>query len=360
MAGNTFGNLFKVTNWGESHGPAIGAVVDGCPSNLKISTTEIQKELNRRRPGQSEVSTPRKERDRVEILSGVLEGKTTGTPISLMIRNKDYKSEDYSTFTEIYRPGHADYTYKMKFGIRDPFGGGRSSARITAGHVAAGAIAKKYLNEKYNIQITGFVKKVKDISVDVDPLKVEPHVVENNIVRCPDPKIAKEMIKLIEDHKERGESVGGIIECCVKNVPVGLGEPVFSKLNADLAHAIMSINATKGFEIGDGFGVAELTGSQNNDEFTINENGTIKTKTNHAGGIYGGISSGMPLIFRVAFKPVPTIGKEQNTVNEKGEKVKLAAKGRHDPCVVPRAVPIVEAMTAITLMDHVLMHQSKQ
>ena len=360
MAGNTFGNLFKVTNWGESHGPAIGVVVDGCPSNLEISAAEIQKELNRRRPGQSDVSTPRKERDQVEILSGVLDGKTTGTPISLMIRNKDYKSEDYSSFTEIYRPGHADFTYKMKYGIRDPFGGGRSSARITAGHVAAGAVAKKYLKEKINLMVTGFVKKVKDIAVDIDPLDVNQDIIESNIVRCPDPEIAKEMVKLIEKHKEIGESVGGIIECCVKNVPVGLGEPVFSKLNADLAHAIMSINATKGFEIGDGFGVAELTGSQNNDEFTLDKDGNIKTKTNHAGGIYGGISSGMPIVFRVAFKPVPTIGKQQNTVNDKGEKVKLAAKGRHDPCVLPRAVPIVEAMTAITLMDHYLMHKSRQ
>lgn len=359
MAGNTFGNLFKVTNWGESHGPAIGVVVDGCPSNLEISAAEIQKELNRRRPGQSDVSTPRKERDQVEILSGVLDGKTTGTPISLMIRNKDYKSEDYSTFTETYRPGHADFTYKMKYGIRDPFGGGRSSARITAGHVAAGAIAKKYLKEKINLKVTGFVKKVKGIAVDIDPLNVNPDVIESNIVRCPDPEIAKEMVKLIKEHKEIGESVGGIIECCVKNVPVGLGEPVFSKLNADLAHSIMSINATKGFEIGDGFGVSELTGSQNNDEFTLEKDGNIKTKTNHAGGIYGGISSGMPIVFRVAFKPVPTIGKQQNTVNEKGEKVKLAAKGRHDPCVLPRAVPIVEAMTAITLMDHYLMHKSR-
>ena len=360
MSGNTTGDLFKVTNWGESHGPAIGVIIDGCPANLEIAPEDIQKELNRRRPGQSDVSTPRKERDRVEILSGVLDGKTTGTPISLMIRNKDYKSEDYSSFTETYRPGHADYTYKMKYGIRDPFGGGRSSARITAGHVAAGAIAKKYLKKKCGINITGYVKQVKNISLDIDPLEVDPEIVERNVVRCPDPDIAQKMITLIEEYKDQGESVGGVIECIIKNVPVGLGEPVFSKLNADLAHAIMSINATKGFEIGDGFGVAKLTGSQNNDEFTVDEEGNIKTKTNHAGGIYGGISSGMPIIFRVAFKPVPTIGKEQSTVNENLEEVKLTGKGRHDPCVVPRAVPIVEAMAAITLMDHYLMHRSRK
>lgn len=360
MSGNTTGKLFRVTNWGESHGPAIGAVVDGCPANLEINAKEIQHDLNRRRPGQSDVSTPRNERDQVQILSGLLDGKTTGTPISLLIRNKDYKSEDYSTFTETYRPGHADYTYKMKYGIRDPFGGGRSSARITAGHVAAGAIAKKYLKEKAGIKFTGYVKQIKNISIDIDPTKADPAIIEDNIVRCPDPEKARQMITTIEKHKDQGESLGGIIECIIKNVPVGLGEPVFAKLNAALAHAIMSINATKGFEIGAGFKVAQMTGSQNNDEFTLDKNGDIITKTNNAGGIYGGISSGMPIVFRVAFKPPPTIGKQQETVNEQMEKVKLTGKGRHDPCVVPRAVPIVEAMAAITVMDHYLIDQSRK
>jgi len=360
MAGNTLGEVYRITNWGESHGPSIGVVVDGCPSDLAITPEEIQVDLDRRKPGQSKVSTSRNEKDTVQILSGVFEGKTTGTPISLLIQNKDYENEDYENFVEIFRPGHADFTYKKKYGRRDPFGGGRSSARITAGHVAAGAIAKKYLTKVNDIEIVGYVKSVKDISINIEIDELEKDKVESNIVRCPDQDKAQEMISLIEKYKEEGDSVGGVVECVIKNPPIGLGEPVFSKLHADLAHAALSINATKGFEIGEGFKAAQYKGSEHNDSFDFDKNGEVITKTNHAGGVLGGISNGMPIKFRVAFKPPPTIGKEQDTINEKGDKVKLSASGRHDPCVVPRAVPIVEAMAANIIMDHYLRQKTRQ
>ncbi|MFA5125816.1 MAG: chorismate synthase [archaeon] len=358
MSGNTFGKLFKVTNWGESHGKAVGVVIDGCPPLLELVEEDIQKELDRRKPGTSNITTSRKEEDKVEILSGTLEGKTTGTPISMVIFNKDQKQEAYDEISQLYRPSHADFTYQQKYGIRDPFGGGRSSARMTAGNVAAGAIAKKILTKNFNVEIIAYVKKVKGIEAEIDSNKVSSKEIESNIVRCPDSKSAEKMIKLIEETKEKGDSVGGVIECVVRNMPIGLGEPIFDKLSADLAKAMMSINASKGFEIGSGFAGANLTGSEHNDIFFV-EKGNVKTKTNNSGGIQGGISNGMPIIFRVAFKPTATIGKTQQTVDKKISSVEFAGKGRHDPCVLPRAVPIVEAMTAIVLCDHYLRHKAQ-
>ncbi len=359
MAGNTFGTLFRVTNWGESHGKALGVVVDGCPALLKLTETDIQKELDRRRPGQSEITSPRDEKDRVEILSGVFEGKTTGAPISLIIKNEDFRKNDYTEIEKVYRPSHADFTYEEKYGIRDSFGGGRSSARLTAGHVAAGAIAKKLLQESAAVEIVGYVKKIKDIEAVIDTGKVTAVLTESNIVRCPDGNAAQKMIALIKDTKKKGDSLGGVVECIVRNVPAGLGEPLFDKLEADLAKAMLAINATKGFEIGLGFGGTALFGSQHNDSFFV-EKGAVKTATNHSGGIQGGISNGMPIIFRVAFKPTATIHKKQKTVNTNYEEVTLEPAGRHDPCVLPRAVPIVEAMAALVLCDHYLRWKTAQ
>jgi len=353
MAGNSFGKLFKITNWGESHGKGVGVVIDGCPSLIKISESDIQKELDRRKPAQSKITTQRKEEDKVEILSGVFEGKTTGTPISLVIFNKDQKSSDYTNIQKLYRPSHADFTYESKYGIRDPFGGGRSSARATAGHVAAGAIAKKILLEKLGIEIIAYVKSVKDIQAEIDLEKVTTKEVESNIVRCPDKKVAEKMLSLIEKTASNGDSLGGVIECVIRNVPVGLGEPLFDKLSSDLAKAMMSINASKGFEIGSGFNGTQLLGSEHNDEFKM-EKGKVITKTNNSGGIQGGISNGMPIIFRVAFKPTGTIFKKQNTINKDLKEIEFISEGRHDACVLPRAVPIVEAMSAIVLCDHYL------
>ncbi|HLC60304.1 MAG TPA: chorismate synthase [Candidatus Nanoarchaeia archaeon] len=353
MPGNSFGKLFKITNWGESHGKAIGVVVDGCPPMLGLNEDYIQKSLNRRAPGQSEVTTQRQEPDKVEILSGVFNGKTTGTPISMIIFNKDFRKEDYKDIAAAFRPSHSDFTMQKKFGIRDPLGGGRSSARLTAGNVAAGAIAYKILNERFGIEIIAYVVQIKDIRAEIDSEKVSKKDVDSNIVRCPDKNAAKQMINLVEDAKNSGDSVGGIIECIVRNVPIGLGEPIFDKLEADLAKAMLCINATKGFEIGSGFEGIKMFGSQHNDAFVM-KNGKVATKTNNSGGVQGGISNGMPIIFRVAFKPTSTIQKEQDTVDIKGKSVKLAAKGRHDPCVLPRAVPIVEAMAALVLCDHYL------
>lgn len=358
MAGNSFGEMFRITNFGESHGKAIGVVVDGCPPLLELNESYIQKFLDRRAPGQSEVTTQRQEPDKVEIISGFFNGKTTGTPICMLIFNKDFKSGDYKEISKAFRPSHADFTYEKKYGIRDPFGGGRSSARLTAGNVAAGAIAFKILNERFKLEIVAYVRQVKDIEANVNADKVTQKDVDSNIVRCPDKNAAKKMIKLIENAKNSGDSVGGVIECVIRNVPAGLGEPIFDKLEADLAKAMLSINATKGFEIGSGFQGIKLFGSQHNDQFII-KNKKIATKTNNSGGIQGGISNGMPIIFRVAFKPTSTIQKEQDTVDIKGKSVKMAAKGRHDPCVLPRAVPIVEAMASLVLCDHYLRQRAQ-
>jgi len=356
MAGNTLGKLFRITNWGESHGKAIGVVVDGCPPLLELNQADIQKELDRRKPGQSKITTPRKEDDKVEILSGVFEGKTTGTPISLIIHNKDFKKTDYKELSKVFRPGHADFTYDKKYGIRDPNGGGRSSARVTAGNVAAGAIAKKIL-EKNRIEVIAYVKSVKNKAANIDPNKVTVKEIEKNIVRCPDQNKAKEMMKLIEKINKSGDSVGGVVECIIRNVPVGLGEPIFDKIEADLAKAMLLINASKGFEIGSGFSSANLLGSKNNDPFIIKD-GIVQTKTNNAGGTLGGITNGMPIVFRVAFKPTPTIRKGQMTITKDGKEAILEAKGRHDPCILPRAVPVVEAMAALVLCDHYLRYKS--
>ena len=353
MPGNSFGELFRITNFGESHGKAIGIVVDGCPPLLDLSEEYVQKFLNRRAPGQSEVTTERQEPDKVEIISGVFEGKTTGTPICMIIFNKDFKTKDYSEISKAFRPSHADFTFQKKYGIRDPNGGGRSSARLTAGNVAAGAIARKILEEKFSIEIIAYVKQIKDIEAEIDADKVNAKSVDSNIVRCPDKNAADKMIELVHSAKANGDSVGGIIECVVRNIPAGLGEPIFDKLEADLAKAMMCINATKGFEIGSGFNSIKMFGSQHNDAFIV-KNKKIKTGTNNSGGIQGGISNGMPIVFRVAFKPTSTIQKAQDTVDIKGKAVKLEAKGRHDPCVLPRAVPIVEAMAALVLCDHYL------
>lgn len=353
MAGNSFGEIYKITTFGESHGGAVGVVIDGCPPGIEIKEEEIQKDLDRRKPGQSAITTPRKEEDIIHILSGVFEGKTTGTPILLIAYNKDVKSEDYLNLKDLYRPGHADYTYFKKYGTRDWKGSGRASARETLARVAAGSIAQKYLREKLGVEIFSFVEQVGDIKTSIDFNTVTREDIEKNIVRCPDQRVAEEMIKLIESIRDEGDSIGGIIRGVIKNVPPGLGEPVFDKLPADLAKALMSINATKGFEFGSGFEGVKMRGSQHNDEFFM-ENDKAKLKTNNAGGTLGGISTGENIYFRVAFKPVSTIKKQQHTVNLQNEEVNLQASGRHDPCVLPRAVPIVDAMAALVIMDHYL------
>lgn len=337
MAGNTFGQLFRVTTFGESHGGAVGCVVDGCPPGLKISIEDIQKELNRRRPGQSNITSPRKEKDKIEILSGVFEGKTTGTPIMMMVKNNDARSKDYEKLKDLYRPSHADYTYEVKYGIRDWRGSGRASARETLARVAAGAIAKKFLKEKLGIKFLANIEQVGGIEINT----------------------TEEMTKIIETAKNESDSVGGVIRGIIKNVPAGLGEPVFDKLSADLGKAMLSIPAVKGFEIGSGFEGAKMKGSEHNDSFFIDNNGKIRTKTNFSGGIQGGISNGEDIWFRVAFKPVSTIGKTQKTVDIKGREIEFEATGRHDPCVLPRAIPIVEAMAALTVIDHYLRHKAQ-
>lgn len=352
MPGNTFGQIFRITTFGESHGPAIGVVIDGCPAGLKIDKEFIQQELDRRKPGQSKITTTRKESDEVEILSGIFEDKALGTPISLLIKNTDQRSQDYEQMKEVYRPSHADFTYQEKYGIRDYRGGGRSSARETAARVAAGAIAKLLLKET-GIEIKGFVSSVGSLSLQKNYTELDLGETEKNIVRCPDKELAEQMIAMIEKVRKEGDTLGGTVSCVVKNCPIGIGEPVFDKLHADLAKAMMSINATKGFEYGSGFNGVKLKGSEHNDIF-IKKGNRIITKTNHSGGIQGGISNGMDIYFNVAFKPVATIMKEQDSVNERGEKSIIKGKGRHDPCVLPRAVPIVEAMTALVLADHLL------
>lgn len=356
--GNTFGQLFRVTTFGESHGGGVGVVIDGCPPQLEISPQEIQFELDRRRPGQSKITTPRKEADQCEILSGLFEGKTLGTPIAIVVRNKDTRPQDYDEMAQKYRPSHADATYDAKYGIRNWQGGGRSSARETIGRVAAGAIAKKILRAS-GVEIIGYVKQIKDLEGTIDPDTVTLEQVESNIVRCPDSECAERMIELIEQTGRAGDSVGGIVECVARNVPKGLGMPVFDKLEADLAKGVMSLPASKGFEIGSGFAGTILTGSQHNDEFYVDDQGQIRTVTNRSGGIQGGISNGESIVLRAAFKPTATIRKEQRTVTNHGEETVLAAKGRHDPCVLPRAVPMVEAMVALVLCDHLLRHHGQ-
>lgn len=357
--GNSFGHLFRITTFGESHGGGVGVIIDGCPPRLEISEAEIQVDLDRRRPGQSKITTPRKESDTCEILSGVFEGKTLGTPIAILVRNQDARSQDYDEMAVKYRPSHADATYDAKYGIRNWKGGGRSSARETIGRVAAGAIAKKILYQVAGVEIIGYVKRIQNLEGIIDPNTVTLEQVESNIVRCPDADCAEKMIDLIDQIRRNKDSIGGVVECVARNIPMGLGEPVFDKLEAELAKAVMSLPASKGFEIGSGFGGTLLTGSEHNDEFYLDETGQLRTRTNRSGGVQGGISNGENIIIRAAFKPTATIGKEQNTVSNAGEETTLAAKGRHDPCVLPRAVPMVEAMVAIVLCDHLLRFQGQ-
>ena len=352
--GNTFGHLFRITTFGESHGGGVGVIIDGCPPRLDLSENDIQGDLDRRRPGQSKITTPRKETDTCEILSGVFQGKTLGTPIAILVRNKDARSQDYNEMSVKFRPSHADATYEAKYGIRNWQEKGRSSARETIGRVAAGAIAKKILQQVANVEIVGYVKRIKDLEGKVNPDTVTLEEVESNIVRCPDGEMAEKMIDLIDQTRRDKDSLGGVVECVARYVPKGLGEPVFDKLEADLAKAVMSLPASKGFEIGSGFAGTLLTGSEHNDEFYIDESGNIRTITNRSGGIQGRISNGENIIIRVAFKPTATIGKEQKTVTSDNEETTLAAKGRHDPCVLSRAVPMVEAMVALVLCDHLL------
>ena len=359
MAGNTFGHLFRITTFGESHGGAVGVVIDGCPPKIDISKDEIQKELDRRKPGQSAITSPRQEQDEIHILSGVFNGKTTGTPILLLAYNKDAKPTDYKDLKNLYRPGHADYTYEAKYGIRDWQGSGRASARETLGRVAAGAIAKKFLENKLGIEILSYVEQVGNIKTDIDQRKVTKSDIESNIIRCPDPICSQKMIDLVESIRDDGDSIGGVIKCIIKNVPPGLGEPVFDKLSADLGKAMLSINAVKGFEIGSGFEGTKLRGSKHNDIFYKDEKGIVRTSTNNAGGTLGGISTGNDVYFRVAFKPVSTIKKKQKTIDKNKNLSVMEASGRHDPCVLPRAVPIVDAMAYIVIMDHYLRHKAQ-
>ncbi|HEY0670598.1 MAG TPA: chorismate synthase [Sphingobacteriaceae bacterium] len=361
MSGNSFGKLFCITTFGESHGAAIGVIIDGCPSNISVDPEFIQYELDKRRPGQSKITTQRKESDTVQILSGVFEGKTTGTPIAMLIPNEDQRSKDYSHNTDTFRPSHADYTYHVKYGIRDHRGGGRSSARETAARVAAGAIAKLLLKH-LGIEIFAHVSAVGDITapnLDVSDLNGLTTIREDNIVRCADPATAAQMISLIESVRKDGDTVGGKISCIIRNCPVGLGEPVFDKLHADLGKAMLSINAVHGFEYGSGFAGASMRGSEHNDIFIPAPEGQqVRTATNFSGGIQGGISNGMDINFHVAFKPVATILQNQATINSSGEASEIQGKGRHDPCVVPRAVAIVEAMAALVIADHYLRNLS--
>ena len=353
MAGNTFGNIFKVTTFGESHGPALGGVIDGCPPGITLDLKLIENEMQRRKPGQSSIVTQRKEEDTVTFYSGIFEGKTTGTPIGFLIHNKDQKSKDYSHIKETYRPSHADYVYDKKYGHRDYRGGGRSSARETACRVVAGAIAKQIIKE---IKITAFVSSVGEIKVDKDYKSLDFSNIEKNPVRCADPDAAIVMEKYIKEIRKEGDTVGGIVSCVIENCPIGIGEPVFDKLHAELGKAMLSINAVKGFEFGSGFNGTKLKGSEHNDSFE--SNGT--TKTNNSGGIQGGISNGMDIYFNVAFKPVATIMKSQKTIDSNNNEVEMSGKGRHDPCVVPRAVPIVEAMSALVILDYILINNIYQ
>jgi chorismate synthase len=355
MSANAFGTIFKLTSFGESHGKAVGGIIEGVIPGTVIDEAFVQSELDRRRPGQSAITTPRDEADRVEFLSGIFEGKATGTPIGFLIWNKDQRSKDYGNIKDVYRPSHADYTYQSKYGIRDYRGGGRSSARETIARVVAGAVAKLMLKQ-IGVSIQAFTSSVGSIKLEKSYEELNLEETEKNIVRCPDPETAQTMIDYIDQVRKDKDSVGGVISCVVKNAPVGLGDPVFNKLHATLGHAMMSINAVKGFEYGLGFGSTLLKGSEHNDEFFM-EDDRVRTKTNRSGGIQGGISNGEDIYFNVAFKPIATILKEQHTVNKDGEEITSTTKGRHDPCVLPRAVPIVEAMTALTLADHLLINR---
>lgn len=355
--GNSFGHLFRVTTWGESHGAAIGAVVDGCPPLLELSEADIQPELDRRAPGQSALVTQRKESDMVRILSGVFKGRTLGTPISLLIPNEDMRPGDYREVQEKYRPSHADYTYDAKFGIRDWRGGGRTSARETAGRVAAGAIARKLLVVRHQVEIVAWVSKVGRIVVDCDVESVSREQVERTPIRCPEPSVAEQMIAAVEAARKEGNSLGGVVTCAVRGCPPGWGEPVFDRLEADLAKAMLSLPASKGFEIGSGFAGTDLTGLEHNDEFYM-DGGRVRTRTNNSGGVQGGISNGETIYFRVAFKPTATVMREQQTVTRHHEETTIQGRGRHDPCVLPRAVPMVEAMAALVLADHALRYES--
>jgi chorismate synthase len=356
MAGNTFGQIFRITTFGESHGKAIGVVIDGCPAGLSIHEDFIQTELDRRRPGQSKIVTQRDEADVVHIQSGVFEGKTTGHPISMVIYNEDQRSKDYSHIADKYRPSHADFTYQMKYGFRDYRGGGRSSARETAARVAAGAVAKLLL-QHYGISVHSYVSQVGQIKIKKTYKDLDFNNIEATPVRCPDFETADKMINLIQKIKKAGDTIGGVITGVVQGCPVGLGEPAFDKLHADIGKAMLSINACKGFEYGSGFDGVALRGSEHNDAFTT-EGGKIKTATNHSGGVQGGISNGEDIYFRVAFKPVATIIPAQKSVNQAGEAVEVVGRGRHDPCVLPRAVPIVEAMAALVIADHLLRNKT--
>ena len=352
--GSTFGHLFRISTFGESHGGGVGVVVDGCPPQLPISVEEIQRDLDRRRPGQSKITTARDEADRVEILSGLFEGLSLGTPIAMLVRNTDARPAAYADFKDVYRPSHADYTYEAKYGIRNWQGGGRASARETIGPVAAGAGARKLLATSHGVEVVAYVRRVHTIEAAVDTSAVSPTEVDSNIVRCPDAAVVEKMIARIEAARRAGDSLGGVVECVCRNLPLGLGEPVFDRLEADLAKAMLSLPASKGFEIGSGFAGTLLTGIQHNDPFTTDASGRVRTTSNHSGGVQGGISNGEDVVFRVAFKPTATIAQAQQSVDKSGQQVTLEARGRHDPCVLPRAVPIVEAMACLVLADHLL------
>jgi chorismate synthase len=357
--GSSFGDLFRISTFGESHGGGVGVIIDGCPPRLPLDLEQIQADLDRRRPGQSRITTPRKEEDRVEILSGLLDGVTLGTPIAMVVRNKDQRPGDYQEMQVAFRPSHADATYQAKYGIQARSGGGRASARETIGRVAAGAVAKQLLAHTHGTEVIAWVRRIHTIEATIDPAGVSLEAVEANIVRCPDAGTAERMIERIEAIGRDGDSCGGVIECLVRRPPVGLGMPVFDKLEADLAKAVMSLPATKGFEIGSGFGGTLLRGSEHNDAFLPSDDGRLRTATNNSGGIQGGISNGEEIQLRVAFKPTATIRKEQQTIDATGAATTLAAKGRHDPCVLPRAVPMVEAMVALVLADHLLRQQGQ-
>ena len=356
---NTYGKLFRITTFGESHGAAVGVIVDGCPAGLEVNLEEIQHALDRRRPGQSAITTPRKEEDKVTVLSGIFEGRTQGTPIAMVVNNKDQHSHDYSHIQHAFRPSHADYTYTAKYGTRDYRGGGRSSARETVARVAAGALAAKLL-EKYGVSVRSYVSQVGKIKLQKPYTELDLNQIDSNIVRCPDGSTAARMIGLIEDARDSLDTIGGVVSCVIQGVPAGLGEPVFDKLHAELGKAMLSINAVKGFEYGSGFEGVKMRGSEHNDQFYTDEEGNIRTRTNHSGGIQGGISNGQDIYFNVAFKPVATILQPQQTINDAGEDITLKGKGRHDPCVLPRAVPIVDAMAALVLADFLMRQQANK
>jgi chorismate synthase len=354
---STYGKLFKISTFGESHGTAVGVIIDGCPSGIDFDSEFIQSELDRRKPGQSRITTQRREADEFEVLSGIFEGKTTGTPISIVVKNADQRSKDYTHIAQQFRPSHADYTYTAKYGNRDYRGGGRSSARETIARVAAGALAKLVLKQ-IGVEIQSYVSQVGKLKLETPYQQLNIALAEENAVRCPDPAIAQQMFDLIDETRKRGDSIGGVVNCVITGTPVGLGEPVFDKLHAELGKAMLSINAVKGFEYGSGFEGVEMYGSEHNDEMYLDENERVRTKTNHSGGVQGGISNGEDIYFRVAFKPVATIMIDQESVDAEGNSVTVSGKGRHDPCVVPRAVPIVEAMAALVLVDFYLRNKA--